>query len=91
MQSLCRAQRETFFAVPALLGGYLRDEADLFPDSPVNKSDGVLLLDLSAVSHTETAVNAEGRLFFKTVSVGAILFGQILQIKGIGSMGQLEL
>src|SRR3989304_899151 len=74
-----RANRKTFLAVPALLRGDLRDEPDLPPRSPVDKSDGVLLLDFGTVSDTQTAENAERRLLFEPIPVGSILLCQLHQ------------
>ena len=54
-----RAERKAFLAVPALFGGYLRDEAYLPSYSSVNKSNGMFLLDLGTISYTEATENAK--------------------------------
>ena len=54
-----RTQGKTFLAVPALLSGEVRDEVYFSPGAAINKTDSVLLLDLSTVSYTEPAVDAE--------------------------------
>ena len=52
LQCRGRAKRKTLLAVPALPGGYFKNETYLFPDSSIDKSNSVLLLDLSTVSYT---------------------------------------
>src|SRR3972149_6153367 len=84
----CRADREAFLAVPARLGGDLRDKTDLPSHTSVEKTDSIVLLDLSAVSHAQTAKDAEGGLLFETVFVGAVLLSQVLQHLGVRSVGQ---
>ncbi len=54
-----RAKRKTLLAIPALLSGNLRNEPYLASCSSFDKSDGILLLDFSTVSHAEAAENAE--------------------------------
>ena len=51
----------------------LRKEADLLSDSPVDESNGVLLLDLGTVADAETAMNAEGGLLLELVLVRSVL------------------
>jgi len=87
----CRAELETFFAVDALRGGYLGDEPYLPSGTTLHKSHRTLLLDLSTVSHTQAAKNAERGLFFKTVSVRSVLLSQILQLGRARSMSQQKL
>ena len=54
-----RAERKTFFAIPAFLGGYLRDETDFFSDASVNKAHSVFLFYLSTVPDAKAAMDTK--------------------------------
>ena len=54
-----RAQRKTFFAIPALFGGYLWDETDFFSDASVNKAHSVFLFYLSTVPDAQAAMDTK--------------------------------
>ena len=54
-----RTQGKAFLAVPALLSGEMRNEVYLSPGAAINKTNSVLLLDLSTVPYTETTMDTK--------------------------------
>jgi hypothetical protein len=81
---------KTLFAVVTLFGGDLWDKANLFADSSVDKTYGVLLFDLGAVANAEATVNTKGGIFLKAVWIGAVLLSHFLQLGGVRGVSQQE-